>query len=237
MSHSSNPNQKVIDHVKRLCSRGQAFRRDIGICGILTGPGCPFTYENNLDFYFDGRRIRTLPCIVFFLGDDPVAAAKGHLPPVAAFINRSDIKRLRTDTFSKRYPRRYSKPTYSLLKLQLKKIIPPEPLHDPYIVALLISLAYEQRYFAQRSGQENQVDQSFLSQVLVANDKENLHLFTADISSSFLHKLDFPALPPPPGPVPPIVSIRHTMIPFSPFETFRERLLQCLLPTSDNHSS
>jgi hypothetical protein len=38
--------QKVVDHVKRLRSRGQPFRQDIGICGILTDPGCPFTYQS-----------------------------------------------------------------------------------------------------------------------------------------------------------------------------------------------
>ncbi|KAH8797819.1 hypothetical protein F5884DRAFT_687643 [Xylogone sp. PMI_703] len=232
---NEGPSKKLIGYVKRLRSGSQSFWRDIGICGILADPGCPFTSLNDLNFYFDQRCIRTLSCIVFYLGDDPNAAAKGHLPPIAAFIDCSDIKRLRTNSFNKRYPRRFSKPTSSLIALQLKKIIPPEPLHDPYIVAVLISLAHQQRYVAELNGKRMHVD-PFLSQVLVSNDKQNLHLFTADISSSFLHKLDFPALPPP-GSVPPIVSIRHTMIPYTPFRTFRQRLLQHLLPTFNNHNN
>ena len=62
------------------------------------------------------------------------------------------------------------------------------------------------------------------------NDEENIHLFSADITSSFLDKLDSPSLRPPLS-VTPVTVIRHTLVSYRPFKTLRKRLLLLLLPS------
>jgi hypothetical protein len=150
-----------------------------------------------------------------------------------------------------------NKPVWALFKLQLKKIIPTELLHDPYIVALLIAMAQKQRATLQLVGQGEKTSDapgsndlstfsvrfldastallltiylSIQTKLLFTemNVTEYIHLFTADIPSSFLDKFDYPALP---SSVPVSISIQHTTIPLKPFKTIRDRLLALILPT------
>ncbi|RFU27631.1 hypothetical protein B7463_g8717, partial [Scytalidium lignicola] len=213
--------------VKEFGSPSTKARRQQGIRGILAGSECPFTARDDLSFHFGEHYFKTLPCIVFFLRPNPNEQERRRIPPVVAYIDRKHINDLRASSLPSY--RRRSKPTSALFNLQLKNITPPNPLLDPYIVALLIAIAYEQRYALQLSGEDN--SSTFVSQVLLSDsdDKKCMHLFVADISSSFLAKLDFPTCPPL-DPVPPSVSIRHTMVPYRPRTTFRKRILSLLLP-------
>ncbi|PGH30946.1 hypothetical protein GX50_06303 [[Emmonsia] crescens] len=218
-------------YVQALCS--ERHLKDLRISLIFEAPGGPFTTLDRTHFYFNLRHVCALPCAVFFLesGFDANAPTRAH--PVAAHIDRYDIDDLRGKNVP-RQSRRYSEPTSALFRLKHKKVTPLEPLHDPYIVALLIGLAYHQRYALQGNHKEEPANacSTFLCKVLFTDtdDKQYIHLFVADIPYSFLLKLDFPACPPSPL-SPPSFSIRHTMIPYKPYNTFRERILPLLLAT------
>ncbi|KAH8820113.1 hypothetical protein F5884DRAFT_38107 [Xylogone sp. PMI_703] len=231
-----------IDHV--ACSRALTTRtgyrwRDGKMRGILAGDDAPFIAMDNLHFYFCDRWIRKLPCVGFYLGDENSysAAASGLVPPVVAYVDDSRIPELRSKRCIARVSRRSSRPTEAISRLKLKKLIPSEPLHDPYIVAVLIAVAWARRYALSPQDTRGSVDY-FLSHVLftTSDNKKDIHLYTADIPSSFLLKLDLPAVPPFSSP-PPSFSIRHTVIPRRPYITLRKRLLSILLPAPDQQDS
>ncbi|RFU33737.1 hypothetical protein B7463_g2595, partial [Scytalidium lignicola] len=204
-------------YVQRLFSRTNYAWRNFLMSAILTiRPECPFVAVQ--------RCVKKLPCVGFYLGDRN-AARQRRVPPVAAFIDGSLIPELRSRRISTGGHRRWSEPTNALYQLKKKKLTPSETLHDPYIVVLLIAIASERRYHSPED--EKQI------KIMTFLIKKNVHLFTADIPSSFLEKLDSPAVPPPVSP-PPSFSIRHTVLPRQPCKTFRKRLLRLLLPPPDD---
>ncbi|OJD27903.1 hypothetical protein ACJ73_00696 [Blastomyces percursus] len=180
-------------------------------------------------FYFNRRLVSTLPCLAFHVrGDNPVRG------PVAAYIDRVHMEKLRMDYAWARQPRRPSSPSRALCKFRARRLKPPVPHRDPYVVAMLMAVAVNQRNALPQKRSEDCLDPSstFLAQVLLTdgNDKEDIHLFSTDIASSFLDKIDHPSLRPPPSVTPTIV-VRHTLVPYRPLKTFRKRLLLLLLPT------
>ncbi|KAK2743592.1 hypothetical protein FQN55_007190 [Onygenales sp. PD_40] len=234
------------DLVRKLLQGAKCgwMRREFDMLKLMTAPGSPFVSVDDLTFHFKGYCIRTLECLIFCRGEDPEAAMHWYLPPVAAFLDREHVGYQRsqfvhTGSSGSRSGRqelrrkRRRKIPQTLALAQLKKLTPPNALHDPCIVALLISLAQGQRHHLRVVGREREVDAPvFLAQVLFLDpdDTRHLHLFSADISSSFLEKFDFPAVPPSPT-AQTSVLIRHTVVPFEPFETFQHRIFELLLPT------
>ncbi|OJD11218.1 hypothetical protein ACJ73_09585 [Blastomyces percursus] len=216
-------------HAKTLFTFSGPGWREGTIEDILAEPECPLESRTGLKFYFNRRLVSILPCLTFHVrGDNPVRG------PVAAYIDRVHIEKLRMDYAWARQPRRPSSPSRALCKFRARRLKPPVPHRDPYIVAMLIAVAVNQRNALPQKRSEDCLDPSstFLAQVLLTdgNDKENIHLFSTDIASSFLDKIDHPSLRPPPSVTPTIV-IRHTLVPYRPLKTFRKRLLLLLLPT------
>ena len=133
--------------------------------------------------------------------------------------------------------------------LRYKAVTPADPWRDPYILALLISIAQGQRIvLGQKEGQSDRLSfrvrfhltaksqaSSNVTQSHVIftdwKDKDQVHLFTADFPSVFLDRLDDPQHVPP-SPI--SVSIRHTTVPFEPYKTLYTRLIELILP--DSHS-
>lgn len=72
-----------------------------------------------------------LPCTYYRL-DDRI--------PVAAHIDRSRILSQRKKKLGLPISLRYSLPAFNVSELKLRSVTPTEPLHDPYLVALLIAL-------------------------------------------------------------------------------------------------
>jgi hypothetical protein len=69
---------------------------------------------------------------------------------------------------------------------------------------------------------------SIQAKVLVtSDDKERLHLYSADITCSFLDKLNHPEVPPS-GTTP--LSIQITTIDYQPYGSLRDRIIALLLP-------
>lgn len=88
------------------------------------------SYSCDLYLHIGGNRSILLPCHYYCLG---------HHIPVAAHVDRSRIISLRENKVGPSM-RRLNIPAIKLSKLKLKMVTPTEPLHDPYLVALLIAL-------------------------------------------------------------------------------------------------
>lgn len=105
---------------------------------------------DSLYFSF-GPRDKRLPCLVFRL-----RAENCPVPIVAAHVDHKLLVGLRRRNIIDRCAgRRRHEPGLTLGKLILKKFETDEPLHEPYIVALLIAVAQAQWRFIVRTGQES----------------------------------------------------------------------------------
>ncbi|POR34386.1 Uncharacterized protein TPAR_05408 [Tolypocladium paradoxum] len=201
------------------CRRGQ-------ILNIVSYSDCPLDNWENLRFFFNGRFRGHLKCNALFLRGDTSA------PLIAAYVDRQQLELLRDEALRPRLRRKQGRSiAFALFKIRLKSITPTEPLHDPYIAALLIAVAQRQHLVAlEQQGYESERNciLTFSPQVLVSSkDKECMHLYTADISSSFLEMLIRPDVPPP---APTSISIQITVVPYKPYNTLRDRLFALLLP-------
>jgi hypothetical protein len=97
-----------------------------------------------MTFSFNSRPSARLKC--FSLHDRCEADRIERPPPLAAYVDRERISSLRRDTlYPKHHHSRGLGIALALYKGKLKKITPPDSLFDPYIVAVLISLAQEQQ--------------------------------------------------------------------------------------------
>lgn len=90
-----------------------------------------------------------LPCQLFSLKDE-------FRTMYMASIDREDIQTRRRQELELLKPDRSSAPVEAIIDLKMKKVTPPNRLYDPYIVALLLAIAREQRkYWGQRRYSKN----------------------------------------------------------------------------------
>ncbi|KJZ77295.1 hypothetical protein HIM_03616 [Hirsutella minnesotensis 3608] len=177
-----------------------------------------------------------LPCSYFFLrreckysrGEDE------NRVPLAALVSRARIDFLRKSKFGlvDNWPlvrRRKNRAGHSLAELKLKSITPTMPLHEPYLVALLIALAQHQW---RNLGQETALQAvGVLSKVLfVSDDQDYIYVYSANIPASLIEMFHHPDVAPAASsPLP----IQIMSIPLRPIETLHARLLAILLSTTD----
>ncbi|KAJ5003316.1 putative transposase [Colletotrichum sp. SAR 10_66] len=121
-----------------------------------------------------------------------------------------------------------STPTASLYALRLAQITPEDSHDDPYIAALLIALAQSKRRFLGLVQPRPSPD-SYCVHVLRTDptDESYLTLYSADIPSAMLRKLSYSNKPPR---MPSNFSVFSKKIPFKPYSSFQERLLQSINP-------
>ncbi|KAK4034277.1 hypothetical protein C8A01DRAFT_49296 [Parachaetomium inaequale] len=177
-------------------------------------------------FHYRRRPVGCLPGLAF----SPRAESNNTHPlPVAVWTEFALIDELRCKAMRVGHAgRRRNPPVQRLDMLRWKAVTPVEPLHDPCILALLITVAQGQQIVVtQEQGQPDRP--SYRSHVIWTDfdDQEHVHVFSADISSSFLYRFDFPGFVPP---APAFISIRHTTAPFKPYKTLYSRLLALILP-------
>ncbi|KAM0255048.1 hypothetical protein ACHAQJ_006197 [Trichoderma viride] len=67
--------------------------------------------------------------------------------PIAAYIDRDHVQHRRRETLRQYMSRRSNVPIKAIWRSKWNKIDPTEPLHDPYIVALLIAMAQQHQIF------------------------------------------------------------------------------------------
>ncbi|KAH0497167.1 hypothetical protein TgHK011_004496 [Trichoderma gracile] len=213
--------------------------REQGIRLLLTRDGCPLVAYDSVRLYFNGCVAKRMECVSLCLqGDDQEALE--HRRPVAGLIDRSHIEVLRKETIGYR-SRHYNPPILRLYNKKWRKISPPEPLYDPYIVALLIGVAQQKRrHFQEVNSSEEAIKGMVFSQVLstlYSKGKSEvkgeeaymgwLYLYQANIPSSLLDMFEDANAPPS---APPSVSVQVITISYAPLATLRARLLELLLP-------
>lgn len=98
-----------------------------------------------MTFAFWGRPVARLRCIS--LHDRREAERIPRPPPLAAYIDRDRVSRLRSDNL---YPKSHRSRSLgiglALYKRKLQNVTPPDPLFEPYIVAVSISLDQKQQH-------------------------------------------------------------------------------------------
>lgn len=213
--------------------------REQGIRLLLTRDGCPLVAYDAVRLYFNGCVAKRMECVSLCLrGDDQEGLE--HRRPVAGFIDRSHIELLRKETIGYR-SRHYNPPILRLYNKKWRKISPPEPLYDPYIVALLIGVAQQKRrHFQEVNSSEEAVHGMVSSQVLstfYSKGKSEvigeeaymgwMYLYQANIPSSLLDMFENANAPPSSQPS---VTVQVITISYAPLATLRARLLELLLP-------
>lgn len=200
--------------------------------------------RRNLGFSFNRRHVQTLRCTVY---SRKALRGPGARPPIAfAHVDLDRIKEMRCEMFLIPDRMRRYESVLSLSRLRRKKATPKEPLHDPYIVAIIIAMAQENDYRATvqqyslmvRRAAYNKVNtlteliySSIQSQILVStSDKRKMHLYRAPITSSLLRSLDDPSFVPS---EPTSIPVQITTIRINPYRTLRHRLTALLLSEDD----
>lgn len=249
-------------HVRLLFTRSNGSLRENGIRGILARPECPLVHQyvlyskcsekqfltllavrEDIKFYFLGKALKALHCTLLLLRADP------STPCIAVYIDREHLERMRFNASRrKRSIPKGREIAHALFRQRLRKITPKDPLHDPYIAALLIAVA--QDHHRDVSGRFEKCPTTYpvilfrlhfgrlltyltkQSKVLLTCAKsECIYLYSAEVSSTLLDMLDNPAMPPASQPS---VSIQITTIHYRPRGSLRDRLFALLLPVR-NH--
>lgn len=189
-------------------------------------------------FHYQQRSIDRMPtCLGFSLRTEPDACPL----PLATWTEYDRIDTLRYDILGpRRTGRRRNRPGERVAVIEFKAARPADPWRDPFILALLVSVAQGQRTLLRQGSYRVCFDliarsrassNSTQTHVILTRyiERDHIHLYTADIPSAFLDRLDHPEQAPSDSPC---VSIRHATIPFQPYSTLYTRLLALILPDS-----
>ncbi|RFU73819.1 hypothetical protein TARUN_8425 [Trichoderma arundinaceum] len=220
----------------------KALFREQGMRLLLTNDACPLFALNALVLNMNRSAVKMLPCVSFYrLNPDPASLEPRR--PIAALVDRGQIEWMRKETLGGNRKRQCNSPILRLFHKKWKKVNPTDPLHDPYIVALLISLAQEKRRYLQEVGSDEEARTGMIpSQALCTFNSRGkckekaeeaflgwMYLYKADIPSSLLDMFDHPSVPPTSSPS---ISIQVTTIYYSPLATLRARILELIMPGS-----
>ncbi|SPO06683.1 uncharacterized protein DNG_09375 [Cephalotrichum gorgonifer] len=115
----------------------------------------------------------------------------------------------------------------------LRNHTPPDPHRDLYLIAVLIALAQKQRRDRTIFPIDSPVH--FTAHLLVTEPATKiLHLYTANVASAFLDKLDFPSSPPASDKP---LDIVHRCIALKPYEALVPRVAFGLAPSDGDGCS
>ncbi|RDA84256.1 hypothetical protein CP532_1985 [Ophiocordyceps camponoti-leonardi (nom. inval.)] len=211
---------RIKDFKRNFYEKHQKWNAKEGsIQGILSNlKPLPFLWGRDLFLDLGGYPSVRLPCTYYCLGDNI---------PLAAHVDRSHIISLRGQRA--RPPiRRWNYPAIKLGRLKVKTVTPIEPLHDPYLVALLIALAQDQwRALGRLNLQQAAGLAGVTPKVMFSTeDRNDMYIYSANVPSSLIDMFDKPALKPP---MPGRLSVQISSVPYEPIETLRGRLLAVLL--------
>ncbi|KAK4077341.1 uncharacterized protein Triagg1_3673 [Trichoderma aggressivum f. europaeum] len=213
--------------------------REQGIRLLLTADGCPLIAYDALGLYFNGGVIKRLQCISLCLRSSTHQTLR-YQRPLVALIDRDHVLARRRQSVSYRLMR-FNPPIIRLFNNRWRKVCPPHPVYDPYIVTLLIGVAQQKRRHFQEINCNREASKgTIFSQVLhtfyskgqcevVGEEAFNgwMYLYQANIPISFLDMFDDPKYAPS---TPPSVSVQVITIRYSPLATLRARLLELMLP-------
>ncbi|KAK4120493.1 hypothetical protein N657DRAFT_658411 [Parathielavia appendiculata] len=210
---------------------------------------CIWKSPNSVDTSFDS--CPTLPSSSFCQA--PKSSRDAGMP-MLAYINRSQLAAIRKNLYGVlRGPENNpNEPVSRLQRLRSKMLVPADPNHDPYIVAILLAMA-QAHYYHETSSQPSspaspqgarrsiRVAPSSFSDVKVqvithdeGNDSSpNFVIYTATVTATFLHRFTFPHKAPKPQPNEDAIAgmeISYTPVSFWPILGLKERLSKALGP-------
>ncbi|GJC88675.1 hypothetical protein ColLi_11513 [Colletotrichum liriopes] len=182
--------------------------------------------NDDLVFRYANRSVPLPNCMLFSTrcNSDPVVSIPG---PSIAYLHSTTITTAREHSLQHVWKPRFSPPTWSLYKLRLARLTPPDAARDPYIAAVLIAMAQEQQ--VQQRPLAPSASQVFCVHVLVGNADDNSHIrvHTAGVTGTFLDKLADPLSPLAPTAC---FQIYTSALQYEPFPTFQERVVRVMFP-------
>ncbi|KAJ4288864.1 hypothetical protein N0V88_007194 [Collariella sp. IMI 366227] len=204
---------------------------------------CIWKSPSNVDVSFDS--CPTLPSTSF--GQVPKTGGREPGMPMLAYINKAQLASIRKHLYGVvRGPENtINEPVRRLQKLRSKMLVPENPDHDPYIVAILIGLAQAHFYretsrpSSQSSSQGSRksirikppVFRDVKVQVITHDDgndsSPNFIIYTATVTATFLKRFMHPDLAPSEDATAGL-DITYTPVSFWPILGLKERLSQAL---------
>ncbi|UKZ61470.1 uncharacterized protein TrAtP1_002736 [Trichoderma atroviride] len=176
------------------CLATPSFKR-YAMQTMLQGCGMRLDAYSSLDFYFNQLAVATLQTDgVFVCNSCPFG---GWL----AFLDLPLVSERRDNSIKSTHFKRVNNPGYAIRQRRLRNIQPTNKAEDPYIAAVLIALAQEQRRqradaAAKNQGPSIESPKHFKVHVLALSELKvaSLYFYTARIPSTFLDRLDSPSL-------------------------------------------
>ncbi|KAK1749611.1 hypothetical protein QBC47DRAFT_418833 [Echria macrotheca] len=196
--------------------------------------------RDGIQFLFGRRAVADLPCSSFSY--TPQSPSQPTPPAHLVYLDLSDMERCRRSKLlgappPPGIPRRRNLPLTRRSEKQLRRIRPGKRYEDPYIAALLIALAQDQRHCEKGSDDYDDDDDNDGNpsgaanaaplQMLLANgyDADWLYIYTTKVSTELLDMLNRPSYPLPANAQPgPGMVIYRQRLAFTPYNTLSQRL-------------
>ncbi|GKT97242.1 hypothetical protein Ct61P_15092 [Colletotrichum tofieldiae] len=160
----------------------------------------------------------------------PFEAFSSSVPgPFCLYLDASAIRTARKEHLRSlylQYPSQEKKHLYESHLAELTADIAPS--RDPYVVVMLVALAQAQRRSVQSRDRSPPLTQhTFRVHALISdvNNSSYLRVYTADVPDAFLDKLAYPRLP---LTCDTSFRIEHATVPYEPYSTFQQRLMQAI---------
>lgn len=173
-------------------------------------------------------------------------------PPCLAYLDLSEIGRMRREALQPRINRRFGfcVPMPGVSRQRIRKCTPAEPLNDAYIAAVLIALAQTRKAqnaeHGYKSGDVDNITKvgphrryilaSSLTKLLqvalvLTNWRKNdcLYLYAAKVPTGFCERLNHPNEAYSTA----WLEIERQSVSFEPFHSLRQRLVRALIPRLD----
>ncbi|KAK0655391.1 hypothetical protein B0T16DRAFT_10383 [Cercophora newfieldiana] len=208
-------------------------------------------------FHYARRTVAQLPCCPFSRPRQSTCLPAAQL----VYLDLSEITHHRTTKLKGQAPapggggsRRINPPGSRRAQKLLQRLSPADPCEDPYLVALLIAMAQEQRMDREVDCDSGKDEQRMDREVDCDSGKDGgggggrgssntarcpppmlllatcpadtawLHIYTSNLSAEFLDRLDHPSYPLPPAAVVPPATIYRRRLAFEPYDTLPQRL-------------
>ncbi|POR34195.1 Uncharacterized protein TPAR_05588 [Tolypocladium paradoxum] len=181
---------------------------------LMGGIDGPLETFSDLYFHLGGYRNILLRCSYFCLRDECEGDNPGPVPPVVAHIDHRYLVWMRELHICRSY-------SGSIRKIKIRRFASTEPLHEPYLVALLIALA--QRQWRSLGPEMTKQVSGVKPMVLyTTDDSEFMYLYATNVSSVLIDMFHDPAVAPT---TPQSLPVQITAIACKPFDTLRDRVM------------